>query len=270
MRRFWRISRLFLLAYLGLLLLLVIFEKSLVFLPTKFPGGNWTVRHPVAEEADFTAADGTRLHGWYAEHPAPRAVVLYAHGNAGNISHRYDVLRTLFDELKVSVLMFDYRGYGKSEGDPSEDGVLADARAARAWLAKRAGVAEQDIILYGGSLGTGVMVDLAAADGARGLVLHSAYTSLPDVASCVYPWMPCRWVMRTQLDSLSKIAEYPGPLLQFHGEADDLIPFDMGRRLFDAAPGLDKTWIPIPRGTHDDAPAPSFYRHFSEFLSRLK
>ena len=114
---------------------------------------------------------------------------LFLHGNAGNITHRDDRLLTL-RRLGFSVLMLDYRGYGRSEGSPSEKGVLLDARAARAWLAQRAGVAEQEIVLWGESLGGGVAVDLAAKDGARGLILESTFTSLPDMAAHHYRWLP--------------------------------------------------------------------------------
>src|SRR5690606_21254788 len=103
---------------------------------------------------------------------------------------------------------------GRSEGVPSEQGILADARAARQWLAQRAGVREQDIVLMGESLGGGVMVDLAASDGARALILENTFTSLPDVAAFHYPWLPVRTLMRTRFDSLSKIGNYHGPLLQ--------------------------------------------------------
>ena len=116
-------------------------ERSLVFAPNRFPDGNW---HPAGldfEDAWFTAADGTRLHGWYVPRPQPRAVVLFCHGNAGNVALWADVLRLLHDRMGVAALVFDYRGYGRSEGTPSEAGVLADARAARTWLASRAGIA---------------------------------------------------------------------------------------------------------------------------------
>src|SRR5439155_17149604 len=124
------------------------------------------------EDAWFEADDGTRLHGWFAEAKNPRAVVLHTHGNAGNVTHRAPLLELFRERLRASILVFDYRGYGRSEGTPDEKGILADARAARRWLAKRAGVAESDVVLHGTSLGGGVAVDLAARDGARGLVLE--------------------------------------------------------------------------------------------------
>jgi fermentation-respiration switch protein FrsA (DUF1100 family) len=264
-----RWSRIALAGYLCLILLLSMMESSLIFFPAKYPRGNWDIRWPNVEDAEFTATDGTRLHGWFAEHPQPRAVILMAHGNGGNIAHRAFAMKTLRDELRCSVLMFDYRGYGKSEGEPTEAGVLEDARAARAWLAKRARIEAGDIVLMGGSLGTGVMVDLAAADGARGLVLNSAYTSLPDVAAAHYSWIPVHWLMKNRLDSLSKIPNYRGPLLQFHSDADDVIPYDCGQRLFTAAGSSVKRFVTMNGVPHGDSPGPEFYRHLDEFLKQL-
>ena len=130
--------------------------------PSRYPAGDWQPAGLAFEDAWFTAKDGTRLHGWYVPHPQPRAVVLFCHGNGGNVALWADVLRILHDRMGVTAMGFDYRGYGRSEGTPSEAGVLADARAARTWLAQRAGIAENQIVLMGRSLGGAVAVDLAA------------------------------------------------------------------------------------------------------------
>jgi uncharacterized protein len=225
-------------------------EQSLVFQPTPYHEGEWKTPTAPSEDARFSAADGTHLHGWFAEAVNPRAVVLYCHGNAGNISGGEGLLRQYCDKLHVSVLLFDYRGYGKSQGSPSEAGILQDARAARAWLAKRAGVAEKDIVLIGNSLGGGVAVDLASKDGARGLILENTFTSLPDVAASHFPLLPAQWLMQTRLDSASLIGKYHGPLLQTHGDADRVIPFEIGKKLF-AAANEPKQFIAIPAGGHN-------------------
>ena len=150
-------------------------DNSLVYQPTVYPEGNWNPPGLVFEDAWFTSDDGTKLHGWYCHHPRPRAIVLMAHGNAGNLSSRWPILKMLNERLNLAVMIFDYRGYGKSRGKPTEKGVLADARAARAWLAARTGVQEQQIVLLGRSLGGGVMVDLAASDVVVGVVEDSRY-----------------------------------------------------------------------------------------------
>jgi len=269
-RAVWRIARVGLIAYLLVLLGLMLLENHLIFFPAKYPVGNWQPDDLDVEDAYFTAADGTRLHGWYLEHPHPRGHVLFAHGNAGNITWRAEILRQLHDRLGVSVLIFDYRGYGRSEGSPNEEGVLADARAARRWLARRADIDEQSIILLGRSIGGAVVVDLAARDGARALVLESTFTSLPDVAVGHYPWAPVRWLMRTRLNSLEKIQNYHGPLLMSHGDADRIVPYQLGRRLFEAAPSRNKKFITLRGGDHNDPQPASYYEQLDAFLNTLE
>jgi uncharacterized protein len=252
--------------YLLVLALMMLFEESLIFMPSKYPEGMWNPPGLAVEDAWFEA-DGLKLYGWYVDVPRPRAVVLIAHGNAGNVTHRYDFLR-VFKALGASVMVFDYRGYGRSEGSPSEAGVLADARAARSWLAKRTEMAENEIVLCGESLGGGVQVDLAAKDGARGLILISTFDSLAGVAAYHYPWVPVRLLMRTRLDSLSKIAGYHGPLLQIHGQQDTIVPLALAQRLFDAA-GEPKEWVVIERGDHNDPLNRTAIEAIDRFLGRL-
>jgi fermentation-respiration switch protein FrsA (DUF1100 family) len=246
---------------------MMLMENSLIYFPSVYPEGDWDPPGLAFEDAWFESADGTRLHGWYVPYASPRAVVLIAHGNAGNLSHRAELLQDL-TELGVSTMIFDYRGYGRSSGEPSEAGILADARAARAWLAKRAGVKEHDIVLMGESLGGGVMVDLAAHDGARGLVLENTFTSLPDVAAFHYPWLPVKTLMRTRMDSAAKIGKFQGPLLQVHGDADTIIPYAIGQRLH-AAANQPKTLLTIPGGNHNDARTQMFFEALDRFLETL-
>ena len=136
--------------------------------------------------------------------------------------------------MSVTVLMFDYRGYGKSEGSPHEAGVLADARAARKWLAERAKVAEQDIVLMGESIGGGIAVDLAAKDGARGLILEDTFTSLPDTAAYHYPWLPVQWLLHDRYDSVAHLASFGHPVLVAIAADDSIVPPQFGRALYAA------------------------------------
>jgi fermentation-respiration switch protein FrsA (DUF1100 family) len=252
--------------YVVVLVFMMFLEESLLFFPSREPYGRWN--RPGVEEARFQAADGTKLYGWYLPHARPQAVVLFACGNAGNITYRAERLEELRDELKLSIFAFDYRGYGLSAGRPNEQGLLLDARAARSWLAQRSGVAERDIVLIGESLGGGVMVDLAARDGARGLVLENSFTSLPDVASYHYPWLPVSLVMRNRLDSLSKIADYHGPFLQCHGDADQIIPFAMSQKLFGAA-NEPKRFVHLPGHDHNDPLPREYVAALDEFIDGL-
>jgi len=255
------------LIYLGVIILMMFLERAMIFFPSSYPEGDWNPAGLVFEDAWFEAPDGTRLHGWYVPCEHPRAAVLYCHGNAGNITHRAGILSRLHDQTRVSVLIFDYRGYGRSEGRPDEAGVLADARAARDWLARREGIEPGDVVLLGRSIGGGVAVDLAARDGAGALVLESTFTSLPDVAAHHYPWLPVRRLMRTRFDSLSKIANYHGPLLQSHGNADTIVPYPLGRQLFEAG-NEPKQFITIPGGDHNDSQPEGYYETLSAFLDR--
>jgi len=271
-RTFWQgvALRLFgypLLTYLLVMILAMFMEESLIFFPAKYPEGDWTPAGLEFEDAWFEAADGTKLHGWFVPHPSARLSVLYAHGNAGHLAHRAELLEQ-WHALGVNVLIFDYRGYGRSEGRPNESGVLQDARAARAWLAKRVNIAEKDVVLFGSSLGGGVMTDLAAKDGARALVLQSTFTSLPDVAAVHYPYLPAQLVMRNRLDSLSKIGQYRGPLFQSHGDRDDVIPFSLGQKLF-AAANEPKRFHRRPGAGHDEGFDRAYFDALRKFLDEL-
>jgi hypothetical protein len=244
------------------------FENGLIFFPTVYPDGYWDPSGLEFEDAWFEAPDGTKLHGWYVPHADPRAVILFAHGNAGNLSDRADIVDDLVKRLGVSVMIFDYRGYGRSGGTPSEAGILTDARAARRWLANRAGLSEARIVLMGESLGGGVMVDLAAQDGARALVLENTFSSLPDVVAFHYPWLPVKMLMRTRLDSVAKIGNYHGPLLQIHGDRDTIVPLALAERLFDAA-HEPKRLVIIRNGDHNDPHTAAYFQALERFLAEL-
>ncbi|HEV3345033.1 MAG TPA: alpha/beta hydrolase [Pirellulales bacterium] len=253
--------------YLAIVVFMMFAEESLVFFPARQPLAGWDV--PGIEHVRFQSADGTALHGWYFSHPDPRAVVLFACGNAGNISYRGDRLAQFCRRQRVALMAFDYRGYGLSEGKPTESGVLMDARAARRSLAERSGVKETDIVLIGESLGGGVMVDLASRDGARGLILERTFTSLPDVGAAHFPFIPVRWLMRNRLDSLSKIADFRGPLVICHGAVDEVIPYQLGRRLFEAA-NEPKRFVTLPGVGHNDPLPPEWDDAVDDFLASIQ
>jgi fermentation-respiration switch protein FrsA (DUF1100 family) len=177
-------------------------------------------------------------------------------------------MHELHRRLGVATFLFDYRGYGRSEGSPSGKGILQDARAARAWLAKRAAVSPERLVIFGESLGGAVAVQLAADGGARGLVLQNTFDSLGAVAACHYPWMPVRLLLRTRLDSADAIKAYRGPLLQFHGDSDRIVPYECGRRLFDAA-NEPKQLVTIRGADHNDGWPREFYDELAKFLGEI-
>jgi uncharacterized protein len=257
-----------LLGYMVLLGLLSFLEELLIFPAPKYPLGDWTPAGLNQEEVSFIAEDGVKLHGWYVAPPKPRAYILFCHGNGENVAFAADYLQYLRDELNVAVFAFDYRGYGRSEGSPNEAGVFADGRAAQDWLAQRANLAPGEVVLWGRSLGGAVAVNLAVENGARGLIVERTFTSLPDVAAVHYSWAPVRLLMRTRLDALSRIACYRGPLLQSHGTADSIVPYDLGRRLFDAHQG-EKEFLSLDGHDHNDPPSDQWHAAIDRFLDRL-
>ncbi len=240
-------------------------ETSLVFFPTRYPDGDWDDRPNGAEDVWFDTADGVRLHAWFVPCERPVAVLLFAHGNAGNLSDRAFLLERL-RRLGAAVMIFDYRGYGRSEGTPSEKGVYLDVRAAAEALARRAGVRRSDLVLLGRSLGGAAVVDLAAEEAVRGLVLESTFTSLTDVAAYHFPWLPVRHMMRMRFDTASKIGSCRCPLLQSHGTADTIVPFSLGRQLFELA-NDPKRFLTFDGLDHNDPP-PRWYD--AELLNFLR
>jgi len=245
------------------------FERRGIFQPAKYPKGDWQPTAVLVQDAEFAAQDGTKLHGWYVRHAEPKGHALVLHGNAGNVTLLAETLRVLNRRHNLAVLALDYRGFGKSEGTPSEQGLYQDARAARKWLAAKEGIAESDVILMGVSIGGAVAVDLAAHDGARGLVLSNTFTSLPAAAQHLWPLAPMNLILSTRMNSLAKIKEYRGPLLISHGDADEVVPFSQGQALYDAAPGTNKRLFTVPGGKHND-PQPEEYRiALDEFLNQL-
>ncbi len=199
------------------------------------------------EDVFFDTTDGVCLHGWYIPHETPAASLLFCHGNAGNVSYRLESIRQ-FHSLGLNVFIFDYRGYGKSRGRPSERGTYIDAQAAFAWLSRRG--PERPIVLFGRSLGAAVAVDLAVSVEASALICESGFTSVPDMGRELFPFLPVRWFCTIQYDSLAKIPNVHMPVLVIHAREDTLIPYRHGERLYRAAPE-PKTMLTI-HGDHND------------------
>jgi fermentation-respiration switch protein FrsA (DUF1100 family) len=257
--------------YLGVFLVLLALERWLIFHPSTYPA-DWMKPLPSlrAQDVWLPLEDGTRIHAWWCPPEGwqpTKGAVLYAHGNAGNLSHRAGAVGTWQERTGMGVLIFDYPGYGQSSGKPNEAGCYAAADAAYDWLLKEQHVAPEDILLYGGSLGGGVVIELATRRPYRALVVVSTFTSIPDMAAELYPWLPARWFIRNRFESLDKIGRTQGRVFVAHGTADRLIPFTMGERLFAAAPE-PKAFLPLEGHDHNDGAGPEFFAELTRFLAR--
>ena len=201
------------------------------------------------EDVRLTTTDGERLHGWFVPHPSARATLLFAHGNAGNISHRLDSIR-LFHDLGLAVLIFDYRGYGLSSGTTTEQGTYRDADAAWHYLVDERGISPAAIVLFGRSLGAAVIADLAARTRPGAVILESAFTSVPDMAARLYPWLPVRWLASYRYDNAEKVRKFTAPVMVIHSRDDEIIPFGQGEQLF-AAANEPKQFLELDGGHND-------------------
>jgi fermentation-respiration switch protein FrsA (DUF1100 family) len=270
-------------AYLAVCVLAFVFQRYMVFFPDRAMFGTPASVGLPYEDVFFDTSDGVRLHGWFV--PAPKIegdaeprvepvaeaaasagaspvaapgsrrvssntgrVVLFFHGNAGNLTHRVESIR-IFHELGLSVFIFDYRGYGRSEGRVSERGTYVDARAAYRYLAGQKRIDPGSIIFFGRSLGGAVAVELATEHRPLAMILESCFPSLADVGQRAYRFLPVRWLLRIRYDSTQRIASLDCPKLIVHSRQDEIVPLDLGRQLFDAAIE-PKTWMEIA-GDHN-------------------
>ncbi len=186
------------------------------------------------EDLTLTTGDGERIHAWYIPADPSRGAVIFFHGNAGNLSHRADLLIELATRTPASVFVVGYRGYGRSEGRPKEAGLYLDARAAWKHLTEEVGIGAGLIVIFGKSLGGGVAVDLAMEAPAAGLIVESSFTSIPDMAGAHYPFVP-KFLVRTQMNSAVKVPFISMPKLFIHSREDRVVPYRLGRELFETA-----------------------------------
>lgn len=228
------------------------YQNGTVYLPDRYPNGVWEpdAHGLVTEDLWFRAADGIDLHGWWIAHPKAMGTVLYCHGSSGSIAHRVGVFR-LLGKLRVNVLAFDYRGYGRSTGVPSERGLYADVRAAYDHLVGPLGRTAEEILLFGHSLGGAVAIEAARDRPAAGLVVQSSFTDLREMARALYPQLPLYWITRNEFRSIGKVAELDLPKLFIHGTEDGTVPLAVGRRLFEAAAEPKELYL-VERAGHND------------------
>ncbi|MCK6557788.1 alpha/beta hydrolase [candidate division KSB1 bacterium] len=266
----WR-SLLFLLSAFALLLVLLrLFERHLVFFPSTYPAGFWQPERfgLAVQDAFFTTADGAALHGWFVPHPAPVANLLMAHGNAGNLSDRVEWLARLHGQVPANLFMFDYRGYGRSSGTPSEENCYRDAEAAHDWL--RQHVPDLPILGHGHSLGSAVVIELAVRRPLTGLIIESGFTDAADMARLMFGGLPMGWLAGMKWASREKIAKLTLPKLFLHGDRDGVIPYSLGQKLF-AAAADPKHFVTLAGVDHNDtflSGGEIYYRAVREFVQQ--
>jgi len=251
------------LAYLGVCVLARLLQSWLMYFPTR---GYPTTPSDLGldfEDLTLKTGDGVSIAAWFVPHADPKGTVIFCHGNAGNISDRLDSVKLLHN-MGVNVLIFDYRGYGRSEGRPSEQGTYKDAEAAWRYLVDTRGELPQQVVLFGRSLGGAVAIDLAKRHHPGALVVESTFTSAVDVGRLHYPLLPVRLLLSYRYDSISKVPHITCPKLFLHGRDDTLIPFDNGLKLFEAAAG-PKQFIETPGGHNEGG-----FTYSREYTDRLE
>lgn len=237
MRMLFSLSIMAAIAYAALAALIFFAQSSLVY----YPGSGRNVietpddRGLGYESVEIATSDGESLHGWFIPVPAATGTVLFFHGNAGNISHRMDYL-LMFHRLGYNTLIFDYRGYGQSSGSPSESGTYLDARAAWRYLTETKEIPSTHVVLFGESLGGAVAAWLAVREKPALLVLASVFTSIPDMAAKIYPFLPVRLLSRFEYSTIDYLRTVTCPVFVAHSPQDDIVPFTHGEALYQAAP----------------------------------
>ncbi len=268
----WRfVRRLALLLILGLTIVIGLnwFENRLVY-PGSTADEEW-VESPTDEYEEFTttSADGARIHGRYFPAGEDSDCVVFAHGNGGNLSHRGRIAIELRQTLNVSVALFDYPGYGKSSGSPSEAGCYAAGDAVIDWLMQHKQIPKRRHILFGESLGGGVVSELATRHEHKVLVLTKTFTSLPAVAKRMFPMLPTHTLMSNRFETLRKLPKIHTPVFIAHGTADELVPFQHAEELF-AAANEPKALYPMDGQDHNAWLTSDFYSALKEFLKQVQ
>ena len=234
----------------GVLALMFFLQSRLVYFPDgqiiATPGD----KGMAYEEVSFEAADGVQLSAWYVPAEAGRGVVLFSHGNGGNISYNLPFVEILHS-VGLSTFIYDYRGYGRSKGKPTEEGTYSDIAGAWRYLTESRKVPAGQILLYGQSLGGPIAAKLATEKTPAALVLDSTFTSFVDIGSHHYPFLPVRWLARFEYNTLERVKNVRCPVLVIHSPDDEIVPFSQGVALYEAAPE-PKGFIKL-RGGHNDA-----------------
>lgn len=250
-RMFIRILTIFLAFLIFLIIYLKYYEKRGIYFPIKgidFTPSDIGLRY---EDIYFMTKDKIKLNGWFIPAINSKATLLYCHGNAGNISHRLQILE-IFNKLNLNVFIFDYRGYGRSQGRPSETGLYLDAEAAYDYLIERRDVSKDRIIAFGKSIGANVAIDLASKRNVSLIIAYGGFSCAYDMGKRIFPFLPLfKWIVTVKFDAQNKIKDIDIPKLIVHSIDDEIIPFELGKKLFEAA-AVPKEFYSM-RGGHNEA-----------------
>jgi len=244
------ITGVLLIAYLGWGAMLYIMQPKFLYGPVREVAYTPSELELDFEDITFKSSDGLRLSGWYIPVEGSELAVLFCHGNGGNIAHRLDSIN-IFHNLGLNCFIFDYRGYGSSEGKPNEQGTYLDAGAAYQWLREEKKISPDNIIIFGRSLGGSIAAQLAGKVKARALVIEGAFTSFADIGQKFYPYMPVRWFARFNYRTIDYIKNVDCPVMLIYSRNDDIVPFEFGPKLYEAA-NEPKELVEI-FGSHNDA-----------------
>ncbi len=254
----------------GLLCVLIgLFQSRFLYFPSRSYGETPADRGLTFEDLTLTTRDGVAIAAWYMPHALARGSVIFLHGNAGNMAGRLDDVQ-LMHGMGVNVLLLDYRGFGRSDGRPDEQGTYEDAETAWRYLVETRGQSPEQIVLFGRSLGGAIAIELATRQAPAALIVESTFTSIVDIGRLHYWFLPVRFLVTYKYESVTKVGHITCPKLHFHGRDDWLIPLENGRKLFEAA-AQPKTFVESPGG-HGDAGirySPEYGQRLRAFLDEI-
>ncbi|MFW6456765.1 MAG: alpha/beta hydrolase [Planctomycetota bacterium] len=246
----WKVVRVLLISYVLLAVLVFLFQHKFVYHPSSTPMVPFEDPGIPVESCWIKTADGVKLHGWWMDQETDAPVLLFFHGNGGNLTHRVEWFRMLHNR-GLRILAIDYRGYGQSGGSPSEEGLYSDAEAAYDYLITQKKADPNDIISYGKSLGTAVALRLALSQPVAGVVLESPFISAEAMAREMFPFLPPGPFVRSDFGNADRIGQLTKPVLIIHGDNDEIVPFEQGRVVFEAATG-DREFYRIDGAGHNN------------------
>lgn len=269
-KRSWKQRALFgIFLYLGAIGVLVLFERMLLFPAPSVGYGNWQAGKFGAQET-FIGNGNAKVHVWSLLKKNSNRTLIVCHGNGETLGVMGDELAAIRERWNVHVVAFDFRGYGKTGGLANEADILSDAVAVANWVREHESFRGKPMIVLGRSLGGAAAIEIATKSQVDGLILDRTFSSIVDVAAARYFMFPVRWLMRNPFRSIEKFPSYKGPLLQMHGDVDEVVPYRFGKKLFEASNAAPKTFLSIPGLSHNDAWPDAFWTAGKTFMEEIE